>query len=591
MAVATQMVTRVNEPEAPTQPAGRNRRPSAPLDTGDRYVIGPQLGRGGMGEVVAAHDTRIGREIAIKRLHDDDPGPVALARFLREARIQGRLDHPAIPPVHELDHDADGRPFFAMKKLSGHTLAEALRDPELRPKFPRQRLLRAFVDVCLAIEFAHNRGVIHRDIKPSNVLLGEYGEVYVLDWGVARMVNGEPEIGVTVAGAALGTPGYMSPEQIRGRIDVDARADVYALGCILYEILAGTTLHPRGDAALMSALHPVDARPSTRADDVPPELDALCVAATALDREARVPSARALGDAVQAYLDGDRDFELRSRIAREHLATAEDALDLRDDETTRRTALREAGRALALDPDLIPAAELIGRLMVSPMPVTPAPVVDELDALDREEASTYARVTVLVHAGYFALAIVLSILYKSGPTYTGLLTLIAIATTALGLATMRDPRPLCTRLLIASNIATIALFARMFSPFLVAPGIGVITLMRVAFHPAAHRKMLIRVMLGSLAAILGVWLAEVVGLLSPTMLISGGTMHIHAAIPGLDAVPGAPAMCMYTITLFVVASVMSYTSAQAQRLTRHRLHVQAWQLRQLVSVPTSSSEP
>src|SRR5690606_2948073 len=111
-----------------------------------------------------------------------------MQRFLREARIQGQLEHPSIVPIHELGRDLDGRPYFVMKKLAGQTLSEILAAAD-RTAYPLQRLLRAFVDVCLAIEFAHTRGVIHRDIKPGNIMLGDFGETYVLDWGIAKIVG------------------------------------------------------------------------------------------------------------------------------------------------------------------------------------------------------------------------------------------------------------------------------------------------------------------------------------------------------------------------------------------------------------------
>ncbi|HUS30415.1 MAG TPA: protein kinase, partial [Kofleriaceae bacterium] len=140
----------------------RARRASAPLDRdAPRYELGAPIGRGGMGEVIAAHDLQIGRHVAIKRLHAATPTDVQLARFLREARIQGRLEHPSIPPVYELAHDDDGRPYFAMRKLEGVTLSETLRNAS--SPFTRQRLLRAFVEICHAIDLAHSQRIIHRD--------------------------------------------------------------------------------------------------------------------------------------------------------------------------------------------------------------------------------------------------------------------------------------------------------------------------------------------------------------------------------------------------------------------------------------------
>jgi serine/threonine protein kinase len=234
----------------------------------DRYHIGDMLGRGGMGEVLSARDEQIGRAVAIKRLRVANPPPDVVARFLREARIQSRLEHPAVVPVHELVTIGE-QPFFVMKQLAGITLADVIaklaqRDPRTIEEFPRLRLLRAFADVCLAVEFAHTRGVVHRDLKPANVIVGDFGEVYILDWGIARVLH-DPEGDrpsfadvhtldgtQTVVGSILGTPGYISPEQISNDDSLDGRADVYALGCILYEILTLQPLLPRGSAAVAS---------------------------------------------------------------------------------------------------------------------------------------------------------------------------------------------------------------------------------------------------------------------------------------------------------------------------------------------------
>src|SRR5215475_9494388 len=233
--------------------------PSRPEST-ERYEIGQAIGRGGMGEVLAARDVLIGREVAIKRLRSELPEH-AMNRFVREACIQGRLDHPAIVPVHDLGIDRDGVPFFVMKKLSGTTLARIIANPD-PARHSRQRLLRAFVELCLAVEFVHTRGFLHRDLKPDNIVLGEFGEVYLLDWGVAKAIGADEPlpsetIGAPLAtrdGAVVGTAGYMAPEQVRAERDLDARADVYALGCVLFEILAGERLHPAGAAGLHSAV-------------------------------------------------------------------------------------------------------------------------------------------------------------------------------------------------------------------------------------------------------------------------------------------------------------------------------------------------
>jgi serine/threonine-protein kinase len=158
-----------------------------------RYELRDRLGEGGMGTVDLCRDRVIGRDVALKRLHVQGSGAApsaATARFLREARVQGQLEHPAIVPVHDLGVTPDGRPYFTMKRVRGDTLDELLArlaagDPDTARRFGQRRLLAAFSTVCLAVDFAHSRGVLHRDLKPANVMLGEFGEVNVLDWGLA----------------------------------------------------------------------------------------------------------------------------------------------------------------------------------------------------------------------------------------------------------------------------------------------------------------------------------------------------------------------------------------------------------------------
>ncbi|MBA2542601.1 MAG: serine/threonine protein kinase, partial [Deltaproteobacteria bacterium] len=369
------------------------RIPQSPIAASlARYRLETELGRGGMGEVLSARDEQIGRNVAIKRLRSK-PTPETEARFLREARIQGRLDHPAIVPVHELGRDDQGQPFFAMKQLAGKTLAEVIGQPEAERTFTRKQLLRALIDVSLAIQFAHERGVVHRDLKPSNIMLGDYGEVYVLDWGIARVLEESEHAsfddvsssigeGQTLAGQLLGTPGYMSPEQINGEL-VDGRADVFALGCILFEILTSTTLFPRGkDALAATAGGAIERRPSIRRPEAEasPELENVCVEATERLRDLRIATPRVFGDRIQAYLDGDRDVERRRELAKIALASARESLAR--PESDRRGALRAAARALALDPEAKEPAELVGRLMLDPPTQVPPEVDEEVAAIE-----------------------------------------------------------------------------------------------------------------------------------------------------------------------------------------------------------------
>ena len=382
---------------APTQP------PASPvrLGQGDRYRLGSALGRGGMGEVMTATDEMIGREVAIKRMLRANASERSMARFFREATVQGRLDHPAIAPVHELGVDLDGRPFFVMKKLAGKSMAQLIAgDPS------RNRLLRAFTDVCLAVELAHTRGVVHRDLKPDNILLGEFGEVYVIDWGVAKIASDpDDDSARRVHRARARRAAHRDGHRDRharlhvaragapARLETSTgRADVYSLGCVLFEILTGEMMQPKGERTPRGGR-----RPSTLASDIPPELDALVLHATAPERESRVRSARELGERVQRYLDGDRDVALRRGLAAEHLVAARDAFSRAElDPDARVTAMREAGRALAHHPKLDGAGALLSRLMLEPPKATPPGVEQEILADKLEEIHRHSGTALII---------------------------------------------------------------------------------------------------------------------------------------------------------------------------------------------------
>ncbi|HEY4060068.1 MAG TPA: bifunctional serine/threonine protein kinase/MFS transporter [Kofleriaceae bacterium] len=366
------------------------------------YKIGELIGRGGMGEVIAAQDEHIGREVAIKRMRAANPDSDQLSRFLREARIQARLDHPAIVPVHELGTDPSGHPYFTMKRISGRTLAQHMHDGT-----KQQTLLRALVSVARAVALAHSKGVIHRDLKPSNIMLGDYDEVYVLDWGVARVLD-EDETPSSVkedistldeegtqTGTMLGTPGYMAPEMIKGEAAYRP-ADVYALGAILFEILTQAPLHPRGTAAIAATLHMPQEWPRRRTDKtIPLELDQICFLALSEQPHDR-QTAQKLADQLQSFLDGDRDVEARKKQAAEQLQKARDALAKGGDKA-RADAILRAGRAMSLDPELFEAAELVTELTIKPPVELPPELAAELQAEETKLIATRSK------AGFFSL--------------------------------------------------------------------------------------------------------------------------------------------------------------------------------------------
>ena len=234
---------------------------------GERYDFGEEVGRGGMGQVLQATEKPLQRAIALKKLLRPE-NREDQERFIREARITARLQHPSIIPVHELNADENGCPFYTMKLVKGQTLLEILRSlsrgdsGEMR-RYPLSALLIIFQKVCDAVAFAHDQPepVIHRDLKPENIMIGDYGEVLVMDWGSAKVLrkdeaphehgaaneasnpvwNDSQEAGAsftTLPGSVMGTPGYMAPEQARGEADsTDERTDIYALGALLYALL------------------------------------------------------------------------------------------------------------------------------------------------------------------------------------------------------------------------------------------------------------------------------------------------------------------------------------------------------------------
>jgi hypothetical protein len=241
------------------------------------YDLGGEVGRGGMGVVYQAGDAALARDVAVKVLLDRYPtdGPAA-RRFLEEARITGRLQHPGIPPVHQVGFLPDGRPFLTMKLIKGSTLADLLAErPDPSADLPR--FVSVFEQVCQAVGYAHSLRVIHRDLKPGNVMVGAFGEVQVMDWGLAKaLAEGGPPVALgptdstlgtevrserdpgeaTQPGSVLGTPAYMAREQAIGAIDqVDERSDVFGLGAILCAILTGSAPYaaPNGESARQMA--------------------------------------------------------------------------------------------------------------------------------------------------------------------------------------------------------------------------------------------------------------------------------------------------------------------------------------------------
>jgi tetratricopeptide (TPR) repeat protein len=370
-----------------THTAGPNRdgviQTSAPPVSPPGYELRDEIGHGGMGVVYRARDTALDRDVAVKLLSERFPADSPPAqRFLSEARITGQLQHPGIPAVHQVGTLADGRPFLAMKLIKGSTL-EAILKQRTDPAFDRGRLLAIFEAVCQAVGYAHAHRVIHRDLKPANVMVGAFGEVQVMDWGLAKVLGGEtpatedalaaetrawtgvsptPETGShTQAGTLVGTPAFIAPEQAVGQIErVNERSDVFGLGALLAVILTGKppyvgeTFESVRVQAVRGKLEDCFAR--LDASGAEPELVALCKQCLAFEPAGRPADGGAVAAAVAGLRAAADERARRAELERVR-ALGERATAL------ARSAERRKRRRLVIGAAAMLALALIGGLV------------------------------------------------------------------------------------------------------------------------------------------------------------------------------------------------------------------------------------
>jgi len=292
-------------------------KPSVVADGKVRYELAQMLGEGGVGEVIKARDNDIERDVAIKRLRPEMRDSNAnVLRFAEEVRTVGRLEHPNIVPIHDVGVHENGEYFFVMKYVEGETLEHVIEklvsgDRAYHARYPFERRVEIFKGILEAIAYAHAKGIIHRDIKPANVMVGPYGEVMMMDWGLARMTRG-PELGGLGGSGVMGTPAYMSPEQARGD-EVDERSDVYSLCVTLFELL--TLHHPHESVktlpemleAVKSTLAPMAYKVETDAAQgpVPADLSWFLEKGLRKDRTQRYQSVGEMIDRLRRRADGD----------------------------------------------------------------------------------------------------------------------------------------------------------------------------------------------------------------------------------------------------------------------------------------------
>jgi serine/threonine-protein kinase len=367
---------------------------------GPRYSFGDELGAGGVGKVVNARDREIGRVVALKTLKlGPEAQPSVAARFVSEARVTAQLEHPNIVPVYDLGTLPDGQPYYTMRVVKRQSLQDVLGNRDLRKQWPLVRLVGAFVQVSRALAYAHRRGVLHRDIKPENILLGDFGEVYLADWGNAKVTGtsegAEPirfdgkdpmRMGREAIPSGLsGTPGYIAPEQIRGdRNRIDHRADIFALGVVLYEMLTGE--HPFDAPTVLTVILATQSRepkpPRSLVPTCPLVLEDLCMAMLSKDPTKRPESAEGVAAEAEAFLEGAKERARRREEAKKLCELAKVPVERDRALQTDRQKLVDGARRLLQD---IKGYEPIDKKRPG------WELEDRAAALEREQARTMAE--------------------------------------------------------------------------------------------------------------------------------------------------------------------------------------------------------
>ncbi|MGE0322901.1 MAG: serine/threonine-protein kinase [Polyangiaceae bacterium] len=602
-------------PVTPELHASKQALLEAPFE--DRYAKPRLLGRGGMGEVYLLRDGRVGRDVAFKRIRRQHTGRTDLeSRFLREARVQGQLEHPSVVPVYDVGVTPEGEAYFTMKRIQGLTLATIISglrngDHAIRQHYNVRRVLGAISRACLALAYAHTRGVIHRDLKPANIMLGDYGEVYLLDWGVAKVTGAnvdslladamlldedheaeEVAAGDTGIGSLLGTPGYIAPEQARGMVSIDFRADIYSMGAILFEVLALEPLHRGREAEdlLQSTFLGTDLRPSARAkaENISQDLDEICQRACALNPAERFTSAREMSEAIERYLHGARDDEQRTQMSQRHTINAQLHLahatleDVRT-EKLRVEAMRELGRALALNPDNQAAFDTLMRALTAAPGQLPPEAEAELAAASRRDHARAANVRGMAYLTW--LLAVQAGLYLGVSNVNAWLALSAV----LGVLTIYNFWMASSRVshrghaiaMMVLAFAAVGMVSGLFGPFVLVPTLAVATSAALIVSLRAERRLRWLITLLAVASVLVPTLLDQFGLHS----ISNVFGQTSTLLPTLGRLPQRASLLLVTalsLVIVVFANVLVGRAVDALVKAERRGFARAWRLRQLL---------
>lgn len=596
-----------------------------------RYSKPRLLGRGGMGEVFLLRDGRVGRDVALKRMRAPRSARVDLEfRFLREARVQGQLEHPSIVPVYDMGVTPDGDAYFTMKRVQGLSLAQIVtglrqHDPVILQQYSPRRVLGAISRAALALAYAHTRGVIHRDLKPANIMLGDYGEVYLLDWGVAKI--GAYHIGPLLAstegaaatlrgsgtsqhtqaeyttldaagldeqtgiGSLLGTPGYIAPEQARGA-QIDIRADIYSMGCILFEVLALEPLHRGTDPEdlLQSTFLGTDCQPSERAPglSISVELDEICQRATAQDPADRFATARELSEAIERYLHGARDEEQRAQMSQHHMIRAQlqlahATLDSSRAEFMRVDAIRELGRALALNPDNQAASDTLMRALSAAPGKLTAKAEAELAAAGNRDHARGATVRGMAYLSWLLVVQLGPFVGVSNiPAWLGLSSLLSVLTIYnFWMASSRRSNRSHAVVMMVLSFASVAMMAGLFGPFVLVPALSIATATSLIVSLRASRGLRWLIMALSVLAVLVPVALKALDVWS----VSGVFGDTERALPAVGQLTAGQSLLLAasaSVMILVFANVLVGRAVDSLVNAERKGYGRAWRLRQLL---------